>query len=171
MANNYKTYVKNVIPDERFLVTVGALGAVVCGFSRFIWGLLLERMSFKVVYSFLCIINAFMAFTVFYIKSLEVFYIVYVMGAYLCYGGHQGIFPALSSQVFGLRYGPQIYGILFLAFPASNFLQCILINWIPFSFGYWFVFMISGGMSCLAFVISNKVEYKYDWSDRIRENN
>ncbi len=79
------------------------------------------------------------------------------MGAYLCYGGHQGIFPALSSQVFGLRYGPQIYGILFLAFPVSNFLQCIIINWIPFSFGYWFVFMISGGMSCLAFVISNKV--------------
>jgi hypothetical protein len=31
--------------------------------------------------------------------------------------------------------------------------------------------MISGGMACLAFVISNKVDYKYDWSDRIRENN
>lgn len=41
MANNYKTYVKKLIPDERFLVTVGAIGAVVCGFSRFFWGLLL----------------------------------------------------------------------------------------------------------------------------------
>jgi len=130
MANNYKTYVKNAIPDERFLVTVGALGAVVCGFSRFIWGLLLERMSFKIVYSFLCIVNACLAFTVYYIKSIEVFYIIYVLGAYLCYGGHQGIFPALSSQVFGLRYGPQIYGILFLAFPLSNFIQCILVSWL-----------------------------------------
>lgn len=123
------------------------------------------------MYSFLCIVNAFFAFTVYYIKSVEAFYMVYVLGAYLCYGGHQGIFPALSSQVFGLRYGPQIYGILFLAFPLSNFIQCFFISWIEFSFGYWFVFMISGGMSCLAFVISNKVEYKYDWSDRIRENN
>jgi hypothetical protein len=121
-------------------------------------------MSFKVVYSFLCIINAFLSFTIFYIKTIPGVYFVYVILAYVCYGGHLGIFPALATQVFGIRYGPQIYGIMFLAFPLSNFIQCIFINLIPSTFGYWFMFMISGGMSCLAFIIANKVDYKYDWS-------
>ena len=96
--------------------------------------------------------------TIFYIKTIPAVYFVYVMLAYICYGGHLGIFPALASQVFGIRYGPQIYGIMFLAFPLSNFIQCIFINLIPSTFGYWFMFMISGGMSCLAFIISNKIE-------------
>ena len=129
-------------------------------------------MSFKLVYSFLCIINAFLAFTVYYIKDIEAVYFIYVICAYICYGGHLGIFPAIVSQVFGLRYGPQIYGILFLAFPLSNFIQYLLINLIPLyssdSIGYWLIFMISAVMSILAFLIANKIEYQYDWSDRIR---
>lgn len=150
---------------------MGALAAIACGCSRFMWGLMLEKMSFKVVYSFLCIMNAFLAFTVFYIKTIPPVYFIYVICAYICYGGHLGIFPAIVTQVFGLRYGPQIYGLLFLAFPVSNFIQYFFINLIPSTFGYWLIFMISGGMSCFAFVMANKVEYKYDWSERIRENN
>ena len=150
------------------MITVGALAAVSASFSRFIWGFMLERMSFKVVYSMLCVINAFLAFTVFYIKSVEVVYFVYVVAAYICYGGHLGIFPALVAQVFGIRYGPQIYGIMFLAFPCSNFLQYFFINMISTNLGFWLLFMISGGMSVAAFVISNKMTFKYDWSDRIR---
>ena len=105
----------------------------------------------------MCIINAFLAFTVYYIKSWEPVYCLYVILAYISYGGHLCMFPAIVIQVFGIRYGPQIYGIIFLAFPASNFIQYIFINWISTTFGYWFVFMISGGMCVLALLMSNRV--------------
>lgn len=55
---------------------------------------------------------------------------VYVILAYICYGGMLGMFPAITSQVFGVRYGPQIYGIMFFAFPISNLLQFLIVNYI-----------------------------------------
>lgn len=90
----------------------------------------------------------------------------------ICYGGFLGIFPAISSKVFGFRYGSQIYGFLFYAFPASNFVQVLLINWIGDIFGLWFVFMVCGGMSIAGLLMSNRITtIEYDWSHRIREHN
>lgn len=90
----------------------------------------------------------------------------------ICYGGFLGIFPAISSKIFGFRYGSQIYGFLFYAFPASNFVQIILFNLVKRIFGLWFVFMASGGMSVVGLAMSNRITtIEYDWSHRIRENN
>jgi hypothetical protein len=38
MSNNYKSFAKMIIPNEKFLITIGALAAVACGFSRYFWG-------------------------------------------------------------------------------------------------------------------------------------
>jgi len=38
---NYKTLVKNIIMDDRYLTFIGAFGAVACSFSRFFWGSIL----------------------------------------------------------------------------------------------------------------------------------
>lgn len=168
MVNNYKSYAKMIITDQKFLIYTGSIAAVACGLSRYLWSYMIEKVGFKGLYALLCIINAFLAFTVFYIVNWSGVYCAYVILAYISYGGHLGMFPAIASQVFGVRYGPQIYGILFFAFPISNFIQYIFINLISTTFGYWFVFMISGAMSILALLFSNKIEYKYDWSERIR---
>ena len=91
------------------------------------------------------------------------------MLAYICYGGHLGMFPALTSQIFGIKYGPQIYGILFYAFPVSNFIQYLLVNYIDQ--GYFVIFKVSGLMRLCALFIIKRIELKYDLSVRIREHN
>ena len=103
------------------------------------------------------IINSFLAFTIYYISSLKIFYLVYVIATSICYGGFLGIFPAISSKVFGYRYGSQIYGFLFYAFPASNFVHVILTNWVGQIFGLWFVYMASGAMSVVGLLMSNRI--------------
>lgn len=35
---NYRTYVKGKIMDDKYLGLIGSIGAIACGFSRFIWG-------------------------------------------------------------------------------------------------------------------------------------
>lgn len=96
-------------------------------------------------------------------------YFAYIVLTYICYGGHLGIFPAITSLIFGVRYGPQIYGILFYAFPVSNFIQFMLINYVDSD--YMTIFKISGVMSICALLIVKKIELSYDWSERIREHN
>lgn len=99
-------------------------------------------------------------------------YIVYVIATSVCYGGFLGIFPAISTKVFGYRYGAQIYGFLFYAFPFSNFVQVLIMNWIGSIFGLWFVFIASGGLSVVGLLMSNRITtIEYDWSHRIREFN
>lgn len=166
---NYKTYVKAKITDDKYLTMIGYVGAIACGLSRIIWGAVLERDTFKFLYYSLAIVNAFLAFTVYFINGIKEIYFAYVVLAYICYGGHLGMFPAVTSQIFGVRYGPQIYGILFYAFPVSNFIQYLLVNYVEQ--GYFVIFKISGVMSICALLMVKRLELKYDWSQRIREHN
>lgn len=115
------------------------------------------KFSFRYLLWLLLIINSFLAFTIYYISSVPFIYLIYVLTSWVIYGGLLGMFPALTSNIFGPRYSPQIYGFLFYGFPLSNFIQFLLIQWIEFEYGYWFVFMISAGMSVGGLLISNKI--------------
>ena len=75
--------------------------------------------------------------------------------AYICYGGMLGMFPAITSQIFGVRYGPQIYGIMFFAFPISNLLQFLLVNYVEQ--GYFIIFKSSGIMSIASIFIVKRL--------------
>ena len=65
---NYKTYVKNVLMDDRYLTFIGAFGAVACGFSRFFWGSILEKKTFKFIYYAISLLNLMLAFTISFIN-------------------------------------------------------------------------------------------------------
>lgn len=147
---------------------MGAIGALFCGFSRFFWGTMLKKFSFKFIYSFLLIINTFLAFTIVYAAHIRQIYFAYIVLTYIIYGGHLGMFPAMTSQVFGIRYGGQIYGLMFYAFTVSNFIQFALVNKVESFYGYLVVFGLSGCGSVLALLITNRISYEpYDWSKRI----
>jgi|JI6StandDraft_1071083.scaffolds.fasta_scaffold321691_1 MFS family permease len=166
---NYKTYVKAEILNDEYLTLIGSFGAIACSLSRILWGSILDKQTFKAIYYCLSILNAVLAFSVSYISSIKEIYFLYVVLSYICYGGHLGIFPAVTSQIFGVRYGPQIYGILFYAFPVSNFIQFLIVNYIDR--GYEVIFQVSGVMSICALFIVKRIELNYDWSARIREHN
>ena len=68
---NYKTYMKADIMDDRFLTIVGAFGAIGCCLSRLIWGIILEKETFKVIYYCLAILNCVLAFSIVYIKEIK----------------------------------------------------------------------------------------------------
>ena len=46
---NYKTYVKGVIRDDKFLTTIGVVGSVGNGCTRFFWNLFFSKTGFKTV--------------------------------------------------------------------------------------------------------------------------
>ena len=98
------------------------------GLSRFGWATLLDRFDFKCLYTTLLIINSFLALTIYYAVHIPQLYMLYVFLAYVCYGGHLGMFPAVASQVFGIRNGSQIYGILFLGFATANAIQFLVVK-------------------------------------------
>jgi len=57
MANNYKVFGLEEIPDDYFLTIVGSFGALSNGFSRAIWAMMLENYGFKKVYFMLLLVQ------------------------------------------------------------------------------------------------------------------
>jgi OFA family oxalate/formate antiporter-like MFS transporter len=171
MSGSYKSFGKKYISDDQFLSLIGAVGSMGNGLSRFFWAAMLDRFDFKCLYSALLIINGFLALTVSYAVMVPQVYLVYILLTYVCYGGHLGMFPAIASQVFGIRNGTQIYGLLFQGFATSNLIQFFLIRTVQVSYGYQPIFWLEVVFCGLAMFLANSVEFKYDWSDKIRENN
>lgn len=147
---------------------MGAIAAVACGFSRFFWGYILQKVPAKILLGFLLIVNGVLSVSMIYVVHISYIYFIYVVGAYIIYGGNLGIYPVLTSKIFGVRYSGQIYGLLFYGYTLSNFLQFIIINLVESHFGYFMVFALSGGMSVLAAIIIYKLDDSHDWSVRIR---
>lgn len=134
------------------------------GLSRFGWATLLDKFNFKCLYTTLLIINACLALTFYYAVLVPQLYMVYVFLAYVCYGGHLGMFPALASQIFGVRNGSQIYGILFLGFATANALQFVIVKMFKVTFGYQPIFILGSILSGVSMFIVHSFEFKYDWS-------
>ena len=66
---NYKTSTKAIIFDDYYMTMMGSIGAVTCGFSRFIWGSILLKSTFKFLYYSLSIINIFLSFTISFVME------------------------------------------------------------------------------------------------------
>lgn len=141
------------------------------GVSRIFWATMLDKFDFKCLYTALLILNGFLAMTVNYAVQIPQVYMLYVFLAYVCYGGHLGMFPAVTSQVFGIRNGTQIYGLLFQAYATSNLIQFFMLKTIKVQYGYQPIFWLEVIFNGLAMFIARSIEFSFDWSEKIRENN
>jgi hypothetical protein len=63
IAFNYKEYGMISIGDDQFLTIVGSLGAVFNGFGRLIFGMLLDKFSYRVLSMVINGVLAIFAFT------------------------------------------------------------------------------------------------------------
>lgn len=155
VSGNYKTFGKKYIKDDAYLTLIGAVGAMGNGLSRFAWATLLDKFDFKCLYTALLIINAFLALTIYYAAQIPQLYMFYVFMAYVCYGGHLGMFPAVTSQIFGVRNGSQIYGILFLAFASANAIQFLVVKTLKHNYGFQPIFWLGVVFNGLAIFVVN----------------
>lgn len=118
---NYKNVGKKYF-DDGFLTGVGAFAAIGNGLSRPIWSSMLDKFSFKTVFSFLLCLEIFLALTLQFSYSFSILYLIYVFLVHTTFGGVMAMFPVVSAQLFGVKIASQIYGIYWFAFGMANFI-------------------------------------------------
>jgi hypothetical protein len=128
MAAAFKTYgMENIfnekgLPDDYYLSFIGALTGIANGITRFLWALWMDHSGFIVVYRTLLVINLFCSLFISYFASSHVGYAVIVFLSLSCMGGHYSLWPTVTMKVFGLKYGPDIYSIMFYSFGTTAML-------------------------------------------------
>jgi sugar phosphate permease len=93
---NYKNIGKKYF-DDGFLTVVGSFAAIGNGLSRPMWSILLDRFTFKKVFSLLLILEIFLALTFRYSTVSKFIYLLYVFLIHTTFGGVMSMFPVVSA--------------------------------------------------------------------------
>jgi MFS family permease len=138
--------------DDATLTLSGSVGAFVNGIFRFIWSALLDKYSFKLIYSIILVTQVIMACTVYFVVQQKYLYMLWIIISYACLGGNFTTFPVASVQVFGMKAGGILFGFICLANGASSFLGFILYTYATFISEEAF-FFIAGALSLMSLIV------------------
>jgi len=143
----------NVTNNDSFLTTVGALGSVANGVSRFIWAFLQDKLGFKKVYMVLLVLQLILTSTIYFIATVPGLYLVWVMLSLSCEGGNFSMFPTVTSATYGLKVGPQLYSIIFSANGLSSITGALLVKFVLADIGFEAFFWITALFTLEALVL------------------
>lgn len=108
------------IGDDQFLTIVGSLGAVFNGLGRLIFGMLLDRFSFRVLSAVINGILMVSAFSFSLIGETKWLFLIAVALTYFVYGGNYSIYPTHTVRILGNEIGSKIYYLVFIGFSVGN---------------------------------------------------
>lgn len=121
MASSYKDYGFIKINDDQYLsLIVGNFASISNGFSRFLFGYMLDIFGFRKIYFILLITELFIITTIEYIASNKIMFCIWVILSMACEGGHFVLFPSKTIEIYGLQYGTNIYSYVYYAFCCAN---------------------------------------------------
>ena len=151
----YKAFGFITREDDHFLAVVGAVSALCDTSGSVVWGLLVDKLSFKAALIFL---NA--TFTVFlltfYACSVggQLMFILWVCVLWFCVAGIYTIYPTAIARSFGLKYVSVNYPLLFTSQIAASITTSLIGT---FLFDYIFVYgtmLLVSGLLFVSFILS-----------------
>lgn len=122
VAFNYKEYGMISIGDDQFLTIVGSCGAVFNGLGRLIFGMLLDKFSYRVLSSIINLTLLIFAVILPYIVEVKPLFLIAVACIYFNYGGNYSIYPTHTFRVLGNQVGAKIYYLVFIGFSLGTHL-------------------------------------------------
>ncbi len=116
--------------DAATAATIVSIIAVGNTAGRVLWGWISDRIG---RYPALIAMAAIVAGSGFALFALEksgsiAAFVIFAMLIAMCYGGSMGVYPALTSDAFGLKHNGVNYGIMFIGFALGGYFGPILAN-------------------------------------------
>ena len=99
---------------------------VVNGITRFMWGLLMDKFSFKPLMLIIMILETTVAFTVYYSKINKYLYIFENLMCAICLSGFFTTITPTFNKVFGFKNGAKLYGLTGINIGIASFLGPIV---------------------------------------------
>ncbi|XP_069119495.1 oxalate:formate antiporter-like isoform X2 [Argopecten irradians] len=151
----YKTYGQTFIKDDHFLAIVGSLAAVCNGGGRIVWGVLADKVCFKVASMMSCGIFCVCLLTFSLTERVgSGLFLVYVCVMFLSFSGNFSLLPTATAKCFGQKYYVINYGFVFTASIVTSPINVVLTSTLQASLGWYGLFFMVAGFSFTSFLIS-----------------
>ncbi|KAL4220390.1 hypothetical protein ACF0H5_020793 [Mactra antiquata] len=148
-------YGQTFIYDDHFLTLVGTLAAVFnCG-GRPLWGIVMDRVSFKI--SLACITVGFSAVTgtLFLTEDLaKEWFLAWICSIYFFYSGIWAIMPSALAKLLGPKHMSVNYGLIASGSCLANILGSTMATTLKSEIGWQGLFFLASGMSGVVFIAS-----------------
>ena len=112
--------------SQSALQIMAILFGVVNGTTRFMWGLLMDKFSFKPLMLIIMILESSIAFSVYFSKINEYLYIFENLMCAICLSGFFVTITPTFNKVFGFDNGAKLYGLTGIAIGVASFLGPIV---------------------------------------------
>jgi hypothetical protein len=128
MLNEYKQLGFNQGNTDRYLTLMGSIAALGNGSSRAFWAWLQDSQGFKKIFLLMMGFQLVLIGTFRYVMDDYILFSLYFVGVLFVEGGYFGLFPALTSKVYGNKVGSKLYGFIYFGFTLANIIQYIIAN-------------------------------------------
>lgn len=144
---SFKTIGLQLLYDDAFLTIVGSIGSIFNGTSRIFWGILIDKTSFKKVYSYILITQIFLCATFHFICKIDYLFLIWNAILFACLGGNYTLLPPIAIKLYGKINGVRIYAFFICSMGlASIFVYFIQLYVVRF-LGYDYLFFVLSGIS------------------------
>ena len=116
LAFNYKSFGFYEIHDDKYMSFIGICGSLFNGFSRLMWGILLDKYSFRVITTIINSVLLLGCIAADYAVSDKLAYLILVTVVYGCFGGNYSIYGPQTYKVIGKVLGSKVYFFIYLGF-------------------------------------------------------
>lgn len=110
---------KNTV-DQNYIFALGILFGIVNGSSRFLWGFLMDKLGFRILLFIITSIEVTVGLSLYFMVSVPIIYVIEVLLIGACIGGNFVILAPTFSKIFGLKVGPELYGLTSIAIGIAN---------------------------------------------------
>lgn len=155
IANLYKVFGLSFIDDDQFLAIVGSASSILNCAGRVVWGLIADRVGFKIALILQSAIMTIFMFT-FYITSAvgKSMFFLWVCIIFFCVGGNFSIFPAAMALTFGPKYMSINYGLLFTSQISSGVIAAVLFTTLQTLLDWDGTIFLVSGVSLAGFLVT-----------------
>lgn len=101
IAYSYKTFGKHEINDDHFLTYVGSVSSIFNGSFRYLWGMLMDKTSFKTSYCILLLCQIGLMASLYFIATMKWLYLIWISFLLCCEGGNLSLFPTIIARMYG----------------------------------------------------------------------
>ena len=160
--------------DQEYLYYIGFLFGFVNGSTRFIWGILMDKLGFKLLMIIISILELILSFSIYYSASYPILFVIENLLVALCLSGTFTTITPLFNKIFGKELATEIYGLTGFFIGIASFLGPLLVNiLIEEEKDYLMVYFIGGGVVFMKFmaVICFKENEPYNFKNKNEELN
>ena len=166
---------KNNVP-QNYVYVLGICFGLVNGFSRFLWGWLMDLFGFKILMFLITGIEMTIAATLFFSVKAPIIYVISVLLIAACIGCHFSILSPCFNKIFGLEVGPEMYGLTGNFIGIASICGPIMTKYIIKDRGDYLYAFLVGGTFCLVkifvlFICDENDKYDYKQKSYLTDSN